>query len=301
MTKARNAPNEQGMVRAGRSINHSFQWDADRGMYLAHWGLREAPFSPRLDPRAFHASPVHNEALARLLFLVDERRRVGLLLGDAGTGKSLLLATLARELRATTPNVAVINLLGAEPQGFLWNVAAALGANPDIQAGTHELWRTVTDQIAAARYQQLPTVLLLDDADRASRECQAAVLRLAHADLAPEARLTLVLASRLNNSHRLDRRLLELAELRVDLVPWEEVDTAAFVNEALLKAGRHEPAFEEGALARLHLLSQGIPRHVCQLAELALVAGAGENLRRIDAATLEAVYHELGVVETFAE
>lgn len=270
-------------------------------MYLAHWGLREAPFSPRLDPRAFHASPVHNEALARLLFLVDERRRVGLLLGESGTGKSLLLATLARELRATTPNVAVLNLLGTDPQGFLWGVSAALGANPDVQANTHELWRTVTDQIAAARYQQLPTVLLLDDADRASRECQTAVLRLAHADLAPEARFTLVLASRLNTSQRLDRRLLELAELRVDLVPWEEVDTAAFVHEALARAGRSEPAFEEGALARLHLLAQGIPRHVCQLAELALVAGAGEHLRRIDAATLEAVYHELGVVETFAE
>jgi len=270
-------------------------------MYLAHWGLREAPFSPRLDPRAFHASPVQNEALARLMFLVDERRRVGLLLGEAGTGKSLLLATLARELRATTPHVAQLNLLGTEPQAFLWGVSAALGANPDVHASTHELWRTVTDQIVAARYQQLPTVLLLDDADRASRECQAAVLRLVHADLAPEARLTIVLASRLDTAHRLDRRLLELADLRVDLVPWEETDTVAYIHEALARAGRDEPVFEDAALARLHRLSQGVPRHVCQLAELALVAGAGENLHRIDAATVEAVYHELGVVETFAE
>ncbi|MBX3411639.1 MAG: AAA family ATPase [Pirellulales bacterium] len=270
-------------------------------MYLAHWGLREAPFSPRLDPRTFHASPVHNEALARLLFLVEERRRVGLLLGESGTGKSLLLATLASELRATTPNVVAVNLLGAEPQGFLWGVAAALGANPDVHASTHELWRAVTDQIAAARYQQLPTVLMLDDADRASRECQATVLRLVHADLAPEARLTVVLASRLNTSHQLDRRLLELAELRVDLAPWEEVDTAAFVRESLARAGGTEPIFEAGALTRLHQLAQGIPRHVCQLAELALVAGAGEHLRRLDAGTIEAVYQELGVVETLAE
>lgn len=270
-------------------------------MYLAHWALHEAPFTPRLDPRTFYASPVHNEALARLHFLVEERRRLGLLLGEAGTGKSLLLSVLARELRATTPNVASVNLLGAETQGFLWGVAAALGANPSVHASQHELWRVVTDQIAAARYQQLATVLLLDDADRASRECQATILRLAHADLAPEARLTVVLASRLDTSHRLDRRLLELGDLRVDLLPWDEADTVAFINEALARVGRQEPVFEHGALKRLHELALGIPRHVCQLAELALVAGAGEHLRRIDAATVEAVYRELGVVETFAE
>jgi general secretion pathway protein A len=270
-------------------------------MYLAHWGLREAPFTPRLDPRTFHASPVHNEALARLHFLVEERRRLGLLLGEAGTGKSLLLAVLARELRPTTPYVASVNLLGAEPHGFLWGVAAALGANPDVRATQHELWRSVVDEIASARYQQLPTVLLLDDADRASRECQATVLRLAHADLATEARLTVVLSSRLTTSQRLDRRLIELADLRVDLQPWEEADTAAFVTEALARSGRNEPAFDNRALARLHELALGIPRHVGQLAELALVAGAGETLRRIDADTIEAVYQELRVVETFVD
>lgn len=270
-------------------------------MYLAHWGLREAPFTPRLDPRTFHASPVHNEALARLHFLVEERRRLGLLLGEAGTGKSLLGAVLARALRTTTPYVAAVNLLGAEPHGFLWNVAAALGANPDVRATQHELWRTVIDQLASARYQQLPTVLIVDDADRASRECQATLLRLAHADLAPEARLTVVISSRLATSQRLDRRLVELADLRVDLLPWEQADTAAFVDAALARAGRKGPLFDHGALVRLHDLALGVPRHICQLAELALVAGAGESLHRIDAATVEAVYHELGVVETFAE
>ena len=54
--------------------------------------------------------------------------------------------------------------------------------------------------------------------------------------------------------------------------------------------------FAEPAVARLHELSHGIPRRITQLADLSLVAGAGERLAEIDADVVEAVYHELGVV-----
>lgn len=43
-------------------------------MYQAHWGLRESPFRGLLDPKFFYQSPTHEEALARLHFLVEQRR-----------------------------------------------------------------------------------------------------------------------------------------------------------------------------------------------------------------------------------
>ena len=64
-------------------------------MYQAHWNLQETPFSGRNPKARFFASPTHDEALARLHFLVDERRRLGLLLGPAGSGKTLVLELLA--------------------------------------------------------------------------------------------------------------------------------------------------------------------------------------------------------------
>ena len=54
-------------------------------MYLAHWGLRQPPFTGAVDPSCFYQSPTHEEALARLQFLIDTGRRSGLLLGSAGT------------------------------------------------------------------------------------------------------------------------------------------------------------------------------------------------------------------------
>jgi type II secretory pathway predicted ATPase ExeA len=68
-------------------------------MYQAHWGLDDAPFRTRLDRRFFYESPTHEEALARLHFLVDERRRLGLLLGSHGSGKSTVLEFFSDEIR----------------------------------------------------------------------------------------------------------------------------------------------------------------------------------------------------------
>jgi general secretion pathway protein A len=95
-------------------------------------------------------------------------------------------------------------------------------------------------------------------------------------------------------------RLLQLADVRIDLEPWEPVDTIEFINAALEHAGRTSPAFTDEAMHHLHDLCGGIPRRVNQLANLALLAGAGRKLSQIDTDTVESVYHELGTVEAAA-
>lgn len=266
-------------------------------MYRTHWGLRETPFRSSLDPRFFYQSPTHEEALARLHFLVDDQRRLGLLLGGAGSGKSLVLEVFARQLRRSGRQIANINLLGIDPAELLWLVAAELGACPARGEELGRLWRLTIDRISENRYQQLDTVILLDDVDEASGEVLDQVVRLAQCDSSAAARLTIVLAGSTDRLGRLGTRLLELAELRIDIDRWEPSDTAGYLNSSLAQAGRKQPAFGEQAMLRLHELCNGVPRRVNQLANLALLAGAGRELKQIDAETVEAVYQELGVVE----
>ena len=71
-------------------------------MFESHWGLRESPFRDLADPRYFYCSPTHDEALARLQFLVRNHRRLGLLLGTPGSGKTLLLGVFGRQMRAAS-------------------------------------------------------------------------------------------------------------------------------------------------------------------------------------------------------
>ena len=159
------------------------------------------------------------------------------------------------------------------------------------------LWRLIKDRIAEHRYERVPTVLLVDDADCAGRDVLAQLTRLVKIDPGPDSLLTVVLAGQPNRIGRLGTGLLELAELRIDLEPWEPADTGRFIEAALEKSGRKAPVFAEPAVERLHELAQGVPRRVSQLADLALVAGAGRRLDAIDADTVESVCQELGVIE----
>jgi general secretion pathway protein A len=265
-------------------------------MYQTYWGLRESPFRGCFAAEFFYQSPTHEEALARLQFLVDQRRRMGLLIGPAGSGKSLLLEMFAMQLRRNGRPVAWLSLLGLEPDEFLWQLATAWRLNPAPAASVGVLWRLVTDRLAEFRCQQLDTVVLLDDADQADHRVLTHVTRLARYDASPEMRLTLVLAGQPEGVRKLDAHLLDLVELRIDVEPWDKTDTQEFVAESLARAGRKSPLFAEPAVAKLHELAHGIPRRISQLADLALLAGAGQNLQQIDANVVESAYQELAGV-----
>jgi type II secretory pathway predicted ATPase ExeA len=106
----------------------------------------------------------------------------------------------------------------------------------------------------------------------------------------------MVLVGRESQLGVLGARLLSLAELRIDLEPWQAADTGGFLQQALAAAGGKNGIFTPAAVARLHQLSGGVPRRVKQLAELCLLAGAGAGAFSIDTAMVESVFRELGVV-----
>jgi type II secretory pathway predicted ATPase ExeA len=266
-------------------------------MYESHWGLRESPFHDGFDPQGFYQSPTHEEALARLHFLVEQRRRLGLLLGPEGSGKSLLLEMLAADLRRHGPAVARVNLTGISGDELLWSILAQFGRNIDRCDQTPVLWRALTDRLAAFRYEMIDAVILVDDADRAANSVVPHLIRLAKLEPGPQPRLTMVLAGDRLNIGRLGDTLLGLCELRIDLCTWQADDIAGYLDSTMRRAGGSGHEFDERAIERLFELSHGLPRQVRLLADLSLVAGAGRHLQSIDADVVETVYHELATVE----
>lgn len=231
-------------------------------------------------------------------FLVERRRRLGLLVGPPGSGKSLLLEVFAQSLQKKGSGVfyriARLGLLGVEPAEMLWRLAAQWGLNPAATASTSTLWRMLEDRLREFRYQRLPVVTLMDDADAAQRATLDQIARLCRYDPSPEMQLTVVLAGRNDGMARLGEPLAELADLRIELEPWQREDVERFINERL--AGeRSSEAFAPPAIQRLHELTHGIPRRVCRLADMALLAGVGTGMAQIDAETVESVWQEAGI------
>jgi type II secretory pathway predicted ATPase ExeA len=262
-------------------------------MQLEHWQLAESPFRSVLDPSRFYPGASHEEALARLEYLTDARRRLGVLLGESGVGKSLTLQVAAERFARKGYAVATIDAVGLGTREMLWQLAANLGAAPRDTSDMVHLWRLVADRLAENRLQNVNTVLLMDDAGQAGPDVLTQLVRLARLDASPEARWTIVLAAEPLQAARWGESLRELVDLRIDLEPWNESDTVGYVQTTLVEAGRFDPVFDDQALATIYDLTCGVPRRVVRLADLSLVAGAAAQVEFIDSATVQTAFGEL--------
>jgi general secretion pathway protein A len=67
-------------------------------MYTEFYGLREKPFSLSPDPRFLFLSDSHREALAHLLYGIEQGEGFIAITGEVGTGKTTLCRTLLQRL-----------------------------------------------------------------------------------------------------------------------------------------------------------------------------------------------------------
>jgi general secretion pathway protein A len=259
-------------------------------MHEAYWGLERSPFQVSKHDGNVFASPAYTEALARLHFLVDQQRPLGIVSGCSGGGKSLLLDQFAAETRAAMRPVCSLNPVGVEPTEFLWSLAAALGTNPRADRGLLALWRDVSDRMRENRLLDLQTVVLLDDAHEASHEVLLQVLRLLKTQTGG---VTVILAVESSRILRLGGDLLQLAQLRMHLDAWDDTEVRQYVRTSLVGAGGMPDIFDDTAIVRLRELTGGVPRWVREVAELALLAGAARHEQHIDDDTIECAYQEL--------
>jgi type II secretory pathway predicted ATPase ExeA len=105
--------------------------------------------------------------------------------------------------------------------------------------------------------------------------------------------VTTVLSSTTDRSELVGQRLLELCDLAIEVTPWEIEDTETFLRGSLEAAGADSKVFDSEAIESIQQISGGIPRRIAQLAELALVAGAGAELESVDQEIVLAVNEEL--------
>lgn len=266
-------------------------------MHYQHWGFNRSPFVGA-GQSDFYVTPQHEEALARLNYLIENNRRLGMLMGPHGIGKTSTLHYLQSKLRSQGHQCCVLNMVGLDQESFVWQLGDALGCFPEDDRSLAAIWRDIFDRIQVNRYQHVRTILMFDDVDSAPPRMLDSLLRLIQWKSHAESRFTVILSADVARMMRLGRRLVELAHLRIDLTPWEQEDTARFLQRAVEAAGANNPVFDVRALEELYKQSEGYPLRLRQLAELSLLAAAGQRLDIVDTETVEGVQEELSFAVT---
>jgi len=255
--------------------------------------LAAAAFDGGLDPAAFHAAPSHEEALARIEWLLEKRQRCGLVVADPGMGKSHLAATAARRLGGLGAETAVLSLRGLPEGEWLDLLLDRLPLDPASRGEAVRPWLKLENRLRENTLMERPTVLVFDDLDHAPADAIDGVARLVAAGEPRFASTCVIATTTPTGLASVPDAIRHRSAVRIDLSPWTIDDVAAHMASALDRVGADNDCFSRAAVETLARFAAGVPRTACRLARLAAVAAAGEGLERVEAATIERAWREL--------
>jgi general secretion pathway protein A len=258
-------------------------------MYTSFFGLAEKPFAITPDPRYLYLSERHAEALAHLLYGINESGGFIQLTGEVGTGKT----TVVRTLLSRVPHhadVAVILNPRVTPVEFLLTICEELGleiADADRDS-VKQMVDALNRRLLQAHAEGRRIIVLVDEAQNLSIEVLEQVRLLTNLETPTQKLLQIILIGQPELRDLLDRNdLRQLAQRitgRYHLMPLSREETKGYVRHRLRVAGAPDEIFTPAALSEVHRLSSGIPRVINVACDRALLGAYTQETRRITAA-----------------
>ena len=259
--------------------------------YLSHWKLNRSPFSLSGNQRGVFTGGTIEEAIARLDFLADQHKKLGIILGPSGSGKSTLLNYFSAKRNAQVPReqVVLVDMSCVNEEIIAARMASALGITH--RGNSNSCWSEVQDYLFSRSSIGHQTILLLDNFVEIQDQFAGALSKL----WCSKSHWSTVVSVDDEAIVNLPRWLIEQCDLKIELPPWDLGQTADYFEFAISREGGREDLFDAQSITRIQELSDGIPRRIVQIAGLALVAGAVRKCQRIHADLVEQVCEEFTV------
>lgn len=265
-------------------------------MYTAHYGLREKPFSLTPDPRYLFLSASHREALAHVLYGIDQGEGFISVTGEVGTGKTTLCRTLIDRLTPETELAYLFNP-ALDPDELL----RAICLEFDLKAvgGTRaELLDRLNGFLLKANQRGRRVLLIVDEAQNLSTETLEQMRLISNLETSRSKLIQIVLFGQPELDVKLDsqelRQLCQRISVRWRLGQLSEAEARDYVlHRCRVAASDERPLFTAGALRQIRRRAGGIPRLVNLLADRSLLAGYADGAARVRGSHVDRAAREI--------
>ena len=267
-------------------------------MYEEFFGLKVKPFRKTPDPAFMYRSRSHEEALARMEQVIEDRDLM-LLIGEIGSGKTTLSRVLIDQLKGPKPVLIVNPVL--TPNQFLRTLAMRLGADKPRHFKA-DLIDQVNDLIWEANEAGALPVVIIDEAQLIpSRATFEEIRLLTNFQLDTTNLLSLILLAQPEIEKRFNRKDYEAFRQRIGMYcylgPLSADETPRYIKHRIAVAGGDPGIFKDDAMELIHIYTNGIPRKINNLAGSALLEGFGRGKRVITTAIIKDAARDLGMTD----
>lgn len=239
--------------------------DGRPSMFLQYYGFREQPFGVTPNPRYLYQSPTHREALASLIYAIENDLGFTALVAEPGMGKTTLLFHLLEKLRDTA-RTAFIFQTQCTMRELLNYVMAELEipVAQDSLVSVHEHFR---DALLREAQSGRRVVIIIDEAQNLSPSVLETVRLLSDFETPETKLLHIILSGQPQLANLLGSP--ELAQLKQRIAIFCELkrlnpeQVQGYIQHRLKVAGHCKgEVFTREGMERIAELSGGIPREI---------------------------------------
>lgn len=246
-------------------------------MYENFYHFSGKPFQLNPDPDFFYGSRGHRRAMAYLEYGLHQGEGFIVITGEVGAGKTTLVRNLLRRVSPNSIIAAQIVSTQVSADDLLRLVAN------NFQIDPQGLEKSQLLQRLELRFRQLHqdgkrALLMVDEAQNLSPRAVEELRMLSNFQIGSRSLVQSFLVGQPEFRDILQRPEMRQLKQRViasyHLGPLDAGETQAYVQHRLSHVGwQRDPAFSGEAFARIHALTDGVPRRINTLCDRVLLSG----------------------------
>ena len=266
-------------------------------MYESYWNFSHKPFSYRVEADRLYRSKAVQSALLRLRYCIENNAGAAMLLGASGVGKSSLIQLLKSEGASLSPfiHLAIPRLTSAEISRSI--ACEILGSDSVTDLTPDELLVQQHGRLQEYVQDGLHPVIVLDETHLMNNDTLNDVvlplLNLAETDFSLQYTVILagqpVLASHVARNSQLRNRIAVTATMS----GMTRNETADYLDQQLKAVGCDRRIFSDEAVDAIVEISQGAPRLINRICDMALLVGYSDQASDISATDIQSLATEI--------
>ncbi len=271
-------------------------------MYQQFFGLRKKPFGMTPDPGLLFLTGQHREALAGLTYAILDRKGFVVLTGEAGTGKTTLLAKVLQSLPTSRIQSSVILNPTLTPAEFLEMALLDFGMT-EVPASKAQRLMKLQQLLLAGQREGKISALVIDEAHKLSAEVLEEIRLLGNFERDDQKLLQILLLGQSELNQVLNRedlrQLKQRIAVRFSIGELSAAEVEQYVRYRWARAGGSLPTpFLPEAVTRLAEWSRGIPRVINAICDNALMLAFAESASQVTAAHVTEACRDLDLIDS---